>query len=168
MYVKDEAADAVVAADEKIQAALQGRSVMLLVPGHMAGVAVNACLMIGWLGTLIGAFHLFPFLRDSVGWYLIAIAIFSVSLATFWTVILRGHRPGRALMHGFAITSLAIATGMLCLALARSDRVGVGLAGSGLAFMLTAQRIIAGARYAQFTAFFRAKRTYELVTALKR
>lgn len=134
---------------------------MPLVPGHVAGVSVNACLMIGGIGTLIGAFHLFPLLKESIGWYLFAIGTFAASLATFWTVVLRGYRPGRSLINYFALASLGAAATLFVLALARTDRIGMGIVGVGLVFHIAAQRLIAGPSYALFTAFFRAKRAHE-------
>jgi hypothetical protein len=152
VYIRDDAADAVVASDEKIQAVVQGRAARVFVPGHAAGVAVNACLMFGWMGTLIGAFRLIPVLGENdFG-----------ALATFWTIVLRGHRPGRTLMHRFVLGSLVAGLCVLFVGIARSDSIGVGLSGIGLVLMVGAQRVVAGSSYASFAAFFRAKRTYEL------
>ncbi len=162
MYIRDDAADAVVASDEKIQAVVQGRAARVFVPGHAAGVAVNACLMFGWMGTLIGAFRLIPVLGENDFGFMVAAVAVGAALATFWTIVLRGHRPGRTLMHRFVLGSLVAGLCVLFVGIARSDSIGVGLSGIGLVLMVGAQRVVAGSSYASFAAFFRAKRTYEL------
>jgi hypothetical protein len=161
VYIRDEKADAIVSANAKMQDAVQGRSILLWLPGQTAGLSVNLCLMFGWMGAVISVYRMAPVLRQTMGWYALGICVLSLAMGVHWFMLVRGHRAGRSRMYWHAIATLAVGAVITAVALLRSDWVAAGLAGVGVIFSMVAQRLIAGPSYALFAAFYRAKRAYD-------
>lgn len=160
VYVRDQDADAIIAKDAKIQDAVQGRSIMLWLPGQGVGVSVNICLTFGWMGSVISVYRMVPQLRYMMGWYVLGILAVLSPMSIIWYAILRGHPAARSRMHAFTIATLVVGIVVSAVALVRGDMIAAGLAAAGLAFTFVALRLVAGPSYALLTAFFRAKRAY--------
>ncbi len=160
MYTRDEAADTIIAGDEKLQAAVEGRTVLLLVPGHAAGVSTNLCLMFGWMGALIAIYRMVPQLREMMQWYAVAAVTVMSAMGVIYYAVLRGRPSARSRMYAYTITSLAFAIAIVAVALVRADWVAAGLAAVGVVFVAIAVRVVAGPSYALLSAFFRAQRVY--------
>jgi hypothetical protein len=161
VYIRDEKADAIVRANAEIQDAVQGRSIMLWLPGQTAGLSVNMCLMFGWMGFAISVYRMVPELRHAMGWYALGICTLSAAMGVNWFMLVRGHPAGRTRMHRHAVVTLAVGALVTAVALLRNDWIAAGLAAAGVVFALVAQRLIAGPSYALFAAFYRAKRAHD-------
>jgi len=134
---------------------------MLWLPGQGAGVTVNMCLTIGWMGSAISVYRMVSEIRQSMGWYALGIGALSAAMGIHWFMIIRGHRAARILMYLQAVATLSIGAMVTAAGFIRSDIVAAGLAGVGTFFALAAMRLVAGPSYAMFAAFYRAKRAYE-------
>lgn len=161
MYISDESADAIIVSNDKVRDALQGNSIMLWLPGQGAGVGVNVCLMLCWMGALISLIRMVPALQHPTPWYLLLICVIGVLMGVHWFMILRGQRAARRRMYRYAVASVTVGVLVVVTALVRSDGVAAIFVGVGTVLAFVAVRIISGPSYALFTAFYRAKRAYE-------
>lgn len=161
MYTSDENADSIIVSNDKVRDAVQGNAIMLWLPGQGAGVGVNACLMLSWMGILISLIRMVPALRQPAAWYLLLIGVMAAAMGVHWFMILRGQAAARRRMYRYAVATLAIGVLITITALLRTDKVAAALVGVGTALSFAAVRIIAGPSYALFAAFYRAKRAYE-------
>jgi hypothetical protein len=162
MYVSDDSVDAAIAKQPKIQDAVRGKSIMLFPPGHAVSVAVNACLTIGYMGTALSVYLTWPIESFTMLIYLIAAVGMAVALGSVAFSLLRGFSSARRIMYRFSV-ALALLGGIAAtVTLTRFDTLASGLAIGGVALSVAANRLIAGEGYALFSAFFRAKRAFEL------
>jgi hypothetical protein len=168
VYIRDDAADTIVAKDEKLQAVVQGRAIMLWLPGQTAVVSVNTCLMFGWMGTTMSVYWMVPQLQYMMHWYAIGIVTVMSLMGLAWISVARGYPLGRSRMYVYANATLAVALCVAAVAVARSDWIAAAMAAVGVALTAVAQRLVAGPSYALFSAFVRAKRAYELGSSSSR
>lgn len=164
MYMSDEKADAVVAKQSDIQRAVQGATIMLWVPGHGAGVAVNMCLLLGWIGSVLAVYRMRPPMLETIPYYYAAGAAAIVIMGFLAFLVLRGYRLARSYIYRFSLALIAVATVTASVAGIIGDRLAVGFALFGVVMSAVARRLVAGPSYAMFSAFFRAKRAYAQAT----
>lgn len=159
-YARDEVADEVVASDEKIQQAIKGTIILLIVPGHAAHVGVMLGLILAWMGPSLSAFLMLVRRPQDVVYYFLASAVFVVIVGYCAYALLAGLRRARTRMFRLALALSTMGVGVLALAVMRDEQPAIVLACGGTLAGALASRGIAGASYALCAAFFRAKRAH--------
>lgn len=160
MYIRDDKTDDVVAKHEQLQKVIRGETAMVVVPGHAAHMLVGMGSVLGWMGTSLAAFGLAGNSRSILPYLLLAGLIVVSILSLLLYQVLRGHPMARGRMFGYACGLAALGVCVLIAALLWGDRSTLVVGGFGMVASALTARCIAGANYALFAAFFRAKRKY--------
>ena len=160
MYVSDDKTDEVVAKHAQLQSAIRGTTVLLVVPGHGSHMLVGLGLMLGWMGTSLAVYGLTNNSRTMLP-YLLSAGLIAVSIMSILLYqVLRGQPAARRRMFKCTVVLAIVALCVLSAAVVWGDRATLLVSVVGAAASALTARCIAGANYALFAAFFRAKRKY--------
>jgi hypothetical protein len=117
----------------------------------------------GWMGSSIGAYGLSGNDRTVLVWCLGASLVIAALIGWLNWQVLRGQTVARRRLYLFTSWLLACSVLVLTGALLRFDARAAVVAAGGVVASFVAHRTSAGASYALFAAFFRAKRAYSEV-----
>jgi len=118
MFISDEVVDKLVERDEELQAVVQGRKVMLWRPGQTVGIAVQASLTLGWIGTSLGLFWLSKPSVQTFVYYILGALVVAAPINYLNYRMIRGWPAARTHIYRFSLAmvilaGLAVATCLL-------------------------------------------------------
>jgi len=160
MYIKDEAADEVLAKNDKIQDVVRGKTIMLVLPGHGAYLLANLGLTFAWMGGGLGAYGIAGNTQAALPYCMLASLLGVTMMSILVYRVLRGKPAARRHMYIYTLGVAWLSAMVALVALVRWERPSLIVASVGLLASLLASRSVAGANYAALAAFFRAKRAY--------
>lgn len=160
MYIQDEAADEVLSKNAKIQDAVRGRTVMLVVPGHASYVFAILGLILGWMGSGLGAYGIAGSTEAALPYCMLASLVGVTIMSMLIYRVLRGTPSARRHMYIFALGVAVMSAAVSLVALIRWEKPSLIVATIACIASVLSSRTIAGANYAAVAAFFRAKRAY--------
>jgi hypothetical protein len=160
MYITDQAADEVVAKNVKLQDAVRGKTVMLVLPGHGAYVFANLGLMLGWMSSGLGAYGIAGNTQAALP-YCMLVTLLGVTVMSILVYrLLRGTAAARRQIYIYTVGVAVLSAMVALIALVRWERPSLVVASVGLLASALAARSVAGPSYAALAAFFRAKRAW--------
>jgi hypothetical protein len=160
MYIKDHAADEAFAKNVKIQDAIRGKTVMLVLPGHGTYLLANLGLILAWMGSGLGAYGIAGNTQAALP-YCMLVSLLGVTVMSILVYrLLRGNPAARRDMYIYTLGVAALSAMVALVALVRWERPSLIVAVVGLGASSLAARSVAGPNYAALAAFFRAKRAY--------
>ena len=160
MYIRDETADEIVNKQTAIQDHVQGRSVLLWLPGMGAGVATQTLLMLGGIGSAVAVFWLWSPEVDDFKFFIGGMAVVALPMALIFNAVVRGAPRARTHMHRLSLVQTAVAAAITLICVLRWNTFSLALATVGLVFSALAARLIAGPAYATLAAIYRAQRVH--------
>lgn len=160
LIARDDAADAVVDNDAKLQDHIHARSLILWLPGMSAGIAAQICLMISGIGIALSLLFAWPLEAENFKYYVGGIALGGLPMAVLSNQLVRGLPFARNGMLWLSVAYAGIAAleagGFLFLARDTSLKIAL----IGLLAGLAAVRLVASPSYALLAAVYRAQRVH--------